>query len=64
MFDRIGLPELAIVLVIVLLIFGAGKLPDIGKALGKSIHEFKKAKDEGEENGAPKVLKDAEKPVK
>jgi sec-independent protein translocase protein TatA len=46
---NIGLPELALVLVIVLLVFGAGKLPDIGRALGKSINEFKKAKTEGEE---------------
>lgn len=63
--DRIGLPELVIILVIVLLVFGAGKLPDIGKALGKSIHEFKKAKDEGEaEKEAPKAVttKTQEKP--
>ena len=46
---RLGLPELAIILVIVLLIFGAGKLPDIGKALGKSISEFNKAKADSEE---------------
>jgi sec-independent protein translocase protein TatA len=58
MFDRIGLPELIIVLVIVMLVFGAGKLPEIGKALGKSIHEFKKAKDDGDDS-----KKDAEKPA-
>ena len=40
---RIGPLELVLILVIVLLIFGAGKLPEIGKALGKSIREFKKA---------------------
>ena len=47
---RIGLPELAIILVIVLLIFGAGKLPQIGEGLGKAISNFKKSvggKDEG-----------------
>jgi len=38
-----GLPELLIILVIVLLIFGAGKLPQIGGAIGKSIREFKKS---------------------
>lgn len=43
---KIGPVELAIVLVIVLLIFGAGKLPQIGNALGKSIREFRKAKEE------------------
>ena len=39
----IGLPELVVILVIALLIFGAGKLPEVGKSLGNSIKEFKKA---------------------
>lgn len=39
----IGLPELLVVLVIILIIFGAGKLPQIGKALGSGIKEFKQA---------------------
>ena len=39
----LGTTELIIILVIVLLIFGAGKLPAIGDALGKSIRNFKKA---------------------
>jgi sec-independent protein translocase protein TatA len=39
----IGLPELAIILVIVLIVFGAGKLPAIGAGLGKSIRNFKNA---------------------
>jgi sec-independent protein translocase protein TatA len=38
-----GMPELIIVLVIVLVVFGAGKLPEIGGALGKSIKNFKRA---------------------
>ena len=38
----IGMPELLIVLVIVLIIFGAGKLPEIGKGLGKGISNFRK----------------------
>ena len=37
----IGLPELTIILVIVLIVFGAGKLPAIGAGLGKSIRKFK-----------------------
>ena len=41
--------ELVIVLVIVLLIFGAGKLPQIGDALGKSIKNFKNAADAHDE---------------
>ncbi len=40
-----GIPELLIILAIVLVIFGAGKLPEIGGALGKSIRNFKKAAD-------------------
>ncbi|TGU74765.1 twin-arginine translocase TatA/TatE family subunit [Geomonas terrae] len=38
-----GMPELIIILVIVLVVFGAGRLPEIGGALGKSIRNFKKA---------------------
>ena len=41
----IGMPELIIILVIVLVIFGAGRLPEIGNALGKSIKNFKRASD-------------------
>jgi sec-independent protein translocase protein TatA len=39
----IGLPELIIVLVLAFLVFGAGKLPEIGRGLGKAIKEFKAA---------------------
>ncbi len=45
----IGLPELLMVLVISFVIFGAGKLPEVGSALGKSIFEFKKANAEVQE---------------
>ncbi|MBK5275075.1 MAG: twin-arginine translocase TatA/TatE family subunit [Desulfuromonadales bacterium] len=38
-----GMPELIIILVIVLVVFGAGRLPEIGGALGKSIRNFKKS---------------------
>lgn len=39
----IGMPELIIILVIILIIFGAGKLPEIGAGIGKGIKNFKKA---------------------
>ena len=39
----IGMTELIIILVIILIIFGAGKLPEIGEGLGKGIRSFKKA---------------------
>lgn len=44
----LGMPELLIILLIALLIFGAAKLPQIGKALGKTITEFKKGIKEAE----------------
>jgi len=43
MIGGIGMPELLIILVIILIIFGAGKLPEIGAGLGKGIKNFKKA---------------------
>ena len=43
MFGGIGMPELLVILVIVLIIFGANKLPQIGEGLGKGIRNFKKA---------------------
>ena len=38
----LGMPELIVILIILLLIFGATKLPQIGRAIGKTISEFKK----------------------
>jgi len=40
---NLGLPELLIILVIIIIIFGVGKLPELGGALGKSIREFRQA---------------------
>ena len=50
----IGMPELIIILIIILIIFGAGKLPQIGSGLGKGIKNFKKAtQEQPEELGPP-----------
>jgi sec-independent protein translocase protein TatA len=40
---RIGIPELVIILVIVILIFGANRLPEIGRGIGRGIRNFKDA---------------------
>jgi len=45
----LGMPELLIILVIILIIFGAGKLPEIGGAVGKGIKNFKKSFQEQED---------------
>ncbi len=51
----LGMPELIVILVIIVLIFGAGKLPEIGGAVGKAIKGFKKSvNDPGEKDEAAK----------
>lgn len=40
---HIGFPELILILVIALIVFGPGKLPSVGAAVGKAFHEFRKA---------------------
>jgi sec-independent protein translocase protein TatA len=43
MFGSIGMPELIIIFVVALIVFGPSKLPDLGKSLGEAIRGFKKA---------------------
>lgn len=46
MFGNIGFPELLIILIIALLIFGPKKLPEVGKSIGRAIREFRRTSDE------------------
>ena len=46
MFGSIGMPELLIILTLALIIFGPRKLPELGRSLGKSLGEFKRASNE------------------
>jgi sec-independent protein translocase protein TatA len=57
MIGGLGMPELIVILVIILIIFGAGKLPEIGSGLGKGIRNFKKATNDPLENPPEKVEK-------
>ena len=58
MFD-IGMPELIVILIIALLVFGAGKLPEIGTSLGQTVRGFKKALSEAEQE-EPKKIKEGD----
>ena len=53
----IGMPELIIILVIILIIFGAGKLPEIGGGMGKAIKNFRSATTDSDKKEAEKIEK-------
>lgn len=55
----LGPPELIIILVIVLVLFGAKKLPDLASSMGKSIKEFRKATEEADADDSAEATPDA-----
>jgi sec-independent protein translocase protein TatA len=61
----LGWPEILLILVVVLIVFGAGKLPQIGSAMGKGIREFRKAQrgDDEEDSHSNAVVAAESKPV-
>jgi sec-independent protein translocase protein TatA len=63
-FQNFGGPELVIVLVVILILFGPKKLPDLSRAIGKSIGEFKKGRQEldDEMKAAEKAVEEEKKP--
>lgn len=63
MLSNIGVPGLILILIVALVIFGPNKLPEIGRAFGKSIREFKKAT-EGLADGIKEEIKEEIKEVK
>ncbi len=56
LFAMPGVTEMIIILVIILLLFGAKKIPELAKGLGKGIKEFKDAKDEAKNEGSEKEI--------
>ena len=62
MFGSLGMPELIVILVIALIFFGPGKLPEVGGMIGKAIRGFKKAMEEPDKK--PLENPEAKKPEK
>jgi sec-independent protein translocase protein TatA len=63
MFGKLGIPELLIILVIVILIFGANRLPEIGRGIGRGIRNFKDATKNGQDKNKDDKDKDDKDPT-
>jgi len=64
MIGDIGFPELLIVLVIILLVFGVGRVSKVGKELGSAISEFRKGLNQGDDKTQISQEKDSSRPTK
>ncbi len=60
---NLGFPEMLVILVVALLVFGPGKLPEIGKSLGKALADFKRASNDLKQTWEDEVRADQEKEV-
>jgi sec-independent protein translocase protein TatA len=60
MFGSLGAPEILVIFIVALIVFGPSKLPEFGKSLGEAIRGFKKAINEGEKT----ALENPQPPVK
>lgn len=58
---NLGWPELLVILLVIVVLFGARKLPDLARSLGKSLSEFKKGREEGEKPDSKETEKKGEK---
>ena len=58
MFGNIGLPEMMIIMVVALLVFGPKKLPEVGRSIGKAMREFKKSTEEIKEKFEEQIRAD------
>ena len=62
MFGSLGLPELLVIFAIILVVFGAGKLPQLGKGLGEGISNFRDGLGKGKEEKPPAQLEEKKQP--
>lgn len=63
MFGSVGMPELVVILVIALMVFGPRRLPELGKAVGQTINEFKKGANGLRESVEAEIERDKQRQV-